>query len=207
MKLQTPLTTNQNSQPSTFNLTPNDQIETINHSRQPADVNHQINHHIAPTNHKLQKDINNLSESLEKLNVSDEQSHNNATRKYNNEWNVKLDDNSIKQIGFDRDVASFEIAPSIVINIQQQPPETLLSEVSITETENQATTAKSTERDNWTKQEVNVEKDDIGQSCVSLRWVLRQEVRDGQSIMKVQLCAREFEEQKNFPQILHVALE
>ena len=49
-----------------------------------------------------------------------------ATGKHKNERNVKLGENSIKQIGFDRDIASFEIAASIETNIQQQPQETLL---------------------------------------------------------------------------------
>ena len=69
-------------------------------------------------------------------------------------------------------MASFEIAPSIKTNIQQQPQETLLSEVYITVIENQATTAKSTELGNWKKQDVYITEDDIGQPCISVRWVL-----------------------------------
>ena len=38
-----------------------------------------------------------------------------------NKWNIKLGDNSIEQIDFDRNVASFEIVPSMKTNIQQQP--------------------------------------------------------------------------------------
>ena len=71
-------TRNQNSQSSTSNLTPNDQIETMHQRRQITHVNHQLNSHIKPTNHKHQTDINNLSESLEKLSISHEQSHNNS---------------------------------------------------------------------------------------------------------------------------------
>ena len=57
---------------------------------------------------------------------------------------MKLGDNNIKHIDFDRDVGSFETAPSIK-NIQQQRQETLQSEVYITEIENQAAKAKSRE--------------------------------------------------------------
>ena len=47
----------------------------MHQSRQMIHVNHQLNSHIKPTNHK-QTDINNLSESLEKVSISNEQSHN-----------------------------------------------------------------------------------------------------------------------------------
>ena len=60
----------------------------------------------------------------------------------------------------------------IKTNIELQTPETLASEVYITEVEKQATTAKSTELENWKKQEVYVEEDDINQSCISAKWVL-----------------------------------
>ena len=42
----------------------------------PTHVSDQLNSHIKPTNHKHQKDINNLSKPLQKLSVSNEQSHN-----------------------------------------------------------------------------------------------------------------------------------
>ena len=45
-------------------------------------------------------------------------------------------------------MTSFEIVCSIKTNIQQQPQETLLSEVYITEIENQGTTGKSIELEN-----------------------------------------------------------
>ena len=74
-------------------------------------------------------------------------------------------------------------------------------EVYITEIENQATTAKSTELKNWEKQKVYVEefKDDIDQLCISIRWVLIRKVNDGQGMTKARLWARGFEEQKDFP--------
>ena len=85
-KLQTPLTLNQMmnlltlKQPklSTSNPTPNYQTKTIHKNHQGVNVNHQINSHTELTlNHKLQKDINSLLKSREKLIVSNEQPHNN----------------------------------------------------------------------------------------------------------------------------------
>ena len=46
-------TKNQNSEPTTSNFIPNDQIETIHQTSQLANVNHQLNSHIEPTTHKL----------------------------------------------------------------------------------------------------------------------------------------------------------
>ena len=69
-------------------------------------------------------------------------------------------------------MTSSEIAHSIKTNIQQQPQGTLLSEVYIIEIGNEATTDKSTELENWKKQDLYIKEDDIGQSCKSVRWVL-----------------------------------
>ena len=52
--------------------------------------------------------------------------------------------------------------PSLTTNIQQQLQETL-SEVYITEIQNQTTTAKSKELENWKKRNVYVEEGDISQ--------------------------------------------
>ena len=46
----------------------------MHQSRQIIHVNHQLKSHIKPTNHKHQTD--NLRESLEKVSISNEQSHN-----------------------------------------------------------------------------------------------------------------------------------
>ena len=57
-------------------------------------------------------------------------------------------------------MTSFEISPSIETSIQQQLQETL-SAVYITKSENQATTAKSATLENWKKQEVYIEEDEV----------------------------------------------
>ena len=38
----------------------------------------------------------------------------------------------------------------------------------------------------------------MGESCISVRWVLSQKVKNGENITKVRLCARGFKEAKDF---------
>ena len=67
--------------------------------------------------------------------------------------------------------------------------------------------AKITELENWKKQEVYREEEDMGQSCISVRWVLSQKVKNGENITKAKLCLRGFEKVKDFPLTLHVTQE
>ena len=76
----------------------------------------------------------------------------------------------------------------------------------MTEVEKQATTAKSTELENWKKQEVYVEEDDINQSCISAKWVLSWKVKEGQSITKARLYTWRFKEPRNFPTISSIGV-
>ena len=54
--------------------------------------------------------------------------------------------------------------------------------------------AKLMELENWNKQNVYIEENDIGQSCISTRWVITKKV----IITKARLCARGFEETQKF---------
>ena len=38
----------------------------------------------------------------------------------------------------------------------------------------------------------------MGESCISVRWVLSQKVKNGENITKVRLCASGFKEVKDF---------
>ena len=58
----------------------------------------------------------------------------------------------------------------------------------MTAIENQANTAKMNELESWKKQEKYCEKD-IGQSCISLVWVLSHEIKNGENVTKARLCA------------------
>ena len=49
------------------------------------------------------------------------------------------------------------------------------------------------------KQEVYREEEDMGQSSIWVRWVPSRKVKDGENIIKARLCARGFEEVKDFP--------
>ena len=69
----------------------------------------------------------------------------------------------------------------------------------LTELQNQTMKAKMAELENWKKQEVYREEEDMGQWCISVRWVLSQKVKNGENITKARLCARGFEEVKDFP--------
>ena len=56
-----------------------------------------------------------------------------------------------------------------------------------------------TELENWKKKEVYREEEDMGQLCISVTWVLSRKVKNGENITKARLCARGFEEVKDFP--------
>ena len=69
----------------------------------------------------------------------------------------------------------------------------------LTELQNQTMKAKMAELENWKKQEVYREEEGMGQWCISVRWVLSWKVKNGENITKARLCARGFEEVKDFP--------
>ena len=51
----------------------------------------------------------------------------------------------------------------------------------------------------WKKQEVYCEEEDINQSCISVRRVLSRKIKNGEYVMKARLCAHGFKEIKDFP--------
>ena len=57
---------------------------------------------------------------------------------------------------------------------------------------------KMTELENWKKQKVYSEEEDMEKSCISVRLVLSQKVKNGENITEVRYCARGFEEVKDF---------
>ena len=58
---------------------------------------------------------------------------------------------------------------------------------------------KMTELEKWKKQMVYREEEDMGQSSISVRWLLSRKVKNGENIIKARLCARGFEEVKDLP--------
>ena len=95
-----------------------------------------------------------------------------ATGKYSKAWKSKLDDGTMQLIDFERDVVSLEhlTKPSAfnATNPQTNTKEVLCSKTYLNELENQTMEAKMTDLQNWKKQEVYREEEDMGRNRVSL---------------------------------------
>ena len=52
--------------------------------------------------------------------------------------------------------------------------------------------------DQWKKEDVYTKLVDEGQDCISLRWVLKEKVANGEKLVQTRLCARSFEEEQLF---------
>ena len=101
-------------------------------------------------------------------------------------------DETVKSIDFESDVSSLTLIPPEVAS-QTNTEEVLYSQVFLTELENQTFKAKLLELESWQKQNVYVAEDDIGQNCISVRWVISKKIVNGEHITKARLCARGFE--------------
>ena len=122
-----------------------------------------------------------------------------ATGKYNKEWNSKIDDERIRAVDFECDVSDIEIIPKNSRNCNQSVDEIRFSETYLTALQNEANKAKIIELESWRNRETYSEEDDLGQSCISVRWVLTRKFKNGESFIKARLCARGFEEMNDFP--------
>ena len=126
-----------------------------------------------------------------------------ATRKYKNALNNKLDDGTMQSTDYERDLVSLKHLPkssaSNATYPQTNTEKILCSKIYLSELENQTMAATMTELENWKKQEVYREEKDMGQSCISFRWVLSRKVKNGENITKERPCARGFEEVKDSP--------
>ena len=69
----------------------------------------------------------------------------------------------------------------------------------MTTIENQTNIAKINELESLKKEEVCCEEEDIGQSCISVRWVLSWKIKNAENVTKARFCARCFKEIKDFP--------
>ena len=54
------------------------------------------------------------------------------------------------------------------------------------------------ERNQWQNEQVYDEIDDLGQQCISLRWVMKEKVINEKKIIETRLCARCYEEEQKF---------
>ena len=72
--------------------------------------------------------------------------------------------------------------------------ETQIYETLITTNKTHQQEAKMIELDRWRNEQVYDEIDDLGQQCISPRWVMKEKVVNETKIIKACLCARGFEE-------------
>ena len=122
-----------------------------------------------------------------------------VTGQYSKEWNGQLDDDSIRPIDFERDADNLHIMSNSSVNTLPNTKEMQYFEIYIRAIENKANIAKMNELESWKKQEVYCEEEKTGQSCISIRWVLSRKVKNGENVTKARLCAKDFEEIKDFP--------
>lgn len=115
-----------------------------------------------------------------------------ATGKFKNRYNIKKDsDGNVGWVDLDRDFSSWETVDDDI-------------EMLVFFNTDEVMQAKKKEIDNWMRNEVYEEADDVGQQAMSVRWVVTEKVKEGKSIVKARLVARGFEEdtmelQKNSP--------
>ena len=122
--------------------------------------------------------------------------------KYRNAWNCELnDEDKTITIHFETDVTDVQLVPNVLVQHENYSEEIDYSEIFITELEIQSMNAKLLELENWKIQEVYIEEENIGQHCLSVRWVLSRKFVDGKTITKARLCARGFEEVQDFPTV------
>ena len=108
-----------------------------------------------------------------KINFKSWKSH----REYSKAWNSQFTDGSIKSIDFEsRDVSELK-------NVKNYPEtndnttndiseEIYLADTYMKEMEKCKIDAKLIELENWNKENVYIEENDTGQSCISTRWVI-----------------------------------
>ena len=140
-----------------------------------------------------------------------------ATGKYRYRWNV-LENGSINEIDLEK-TDWRETDQSDVENLggelhdedhdtdvedsdNDEDHDTDTEEVNLCETylshvDQQTMTAKQAEHENWIREDVYEEVDDIGQDTMSVKWVITPKIINGVMATKARLVARGFEEDKS----------
>ncbi|KAK3875456.1 hypothetical protein Pcinc_019668 [Petrolisthes cinctipes] len=105
-----------------------------------------------------------------------------ATGKYKHCYNLKRDsDGSIGWVDLENDFSTWKVVDDnpemlVLINLED------------------VLCAKDNEIANWQSNNVYEEVDDVGQDALTVRWIVTEKLRNGQSIVKALLVARVFEE-------------
>ena len=76
--------------------------------------------------------------------------------------------------------------------------ETQIHDTLIANNKSQQTEARLKELEQWKREEVYDEVTDVGQNCISLRWVMKEKVYNNEKYIRAWLCPRGFEEEQNF---------
>ena len=107
-----------------------------------------------------------------------------STGGYKNCFNVKNTAGEVQWINLDRDVESW--------NLVDHPENEML--LTVDERSSAVINAKKSEIENWRRNGVYHEVDDIGQPIISARWVFSEKIKEGEKVVKARLVARGFEE-------------
>jgi hypothetical protein len=112
-------------------------------------------------------------------------------------WNTTRPNGTSHAVDFNA-VHEWEIIPQDNLD-QEQGQETLVNATLLTINKSRELDAKKIELEQWKTMDVYQEVDDIGQDCMSLRWVMKEKINDnGNKTMKARLCVRGFEEELTF---------
>lgn len=106
-----------------------------------------------------------------------------STGKYRHCYNVEKDsDGNITWLDLDKDFDDWEVVDEDTELLVLFNSECVLY-------------AKEKEIDNWRNNDVFDEVDDVGQTTMSVRWVVTEKMKEGKSVVKARLVARGFEEE------------
>ena len=104
-----------------------------------------------------------------------------AKGQYKDWYNVKKNDDSVAAYDLRKDFESLEIVSDN-------------EEMLVLHSSNNVMKAKELEMENWRNNNVFEEVENCGQNLLSLRWVVTEKLRDGNTVIKARLVARGFEE-------------
>ena len=104
-----------------------------------------------------------------------------STGKFKSCYNIKKNDDCVSCYDIEKDFSELDILPDN-------------NEMLVLYNSDDVSNAKEQEINNWMRNDVYEEVENIGQSVISLRWVITEKIKDKTVITKARLVARGFEE-------------